>query len=147
MSLRLRALSEVEQAEVTRLAHARREPARTVERARIIWLAAQGTRVPAIAAELHLCEPTVRHWLRRFATAGMAGLADAPCAGAPKTYTADDVSALIAAVHRKPADLELPFACWTLDRLVAYLTEQQGITMKRSRVNEILRAEGIRWRA
>src|SRR5919112_693621 len=109
MALRLGALSEAERVAVKRLAHSRTEPARAVERARIVWLASQGRRVPAIAAELHLCEPTVRRWLTRFAAHGVAGLADAPRAGAPKTYTPDDVSALIAAVLAKPADLELPF--------------------------------------
>ena len=146
MALRLRALTEDERAAVKRLAHSRTEPARMVERGRIVSLASQGKRVPAVAAELHLCEPTVRRWLARFATAGVAGLADAPRAGAPKTYTADDVSALIAAVLAKPTALGLPFACWTLDRLVAYLAEHKGVTMKRSRANEILLAEGIRWR-
>ncbi len=146
MALGLRALTEEEQLTVKRLAHSRTEPARTVERARFVWLATQGARVPAIATEVGVCKPTVRHWLKRFAAAGVAGLADAPRAGAPKTYTPEDVSALIAAVLAKPADLGLPFACWTLDRLVAYLAEQQGIAMKRSRVDEILVAEGIRWR-
>lgn len=62
------------------------------------------------------------------------------------TCTPDDVSALIAAVRAKPTDLGLPFACWTLDRLVAYLTEGKGIGLKHSRVDDILVAEGIRWR-
>lgn len=146
MALQLRALTADEQAAVKRLAHSRTEPARTVERARIVWLAAEGKRAPAIAAEVGVCVPTVRQWMKRFAAAGVDGLADAPRAGAPKTYTPDDVSALIAAVLTKPADLGLPFACWTLDRLVAYLTEHKGVTMKRSRVDEILVAEGIRWR-
>ena len=39
----------------------------------------------------------------------------------------------------------LPFASWTLDRLVAYLSEK-GVGMKRSRVGEVLLAEGLRWR-
>lgn len=146
MALRQRTLTEDEQVTVKRLAHSRTEPARTVERARIVWLAAQGTGVAAIATEVGVCKATARHWLKRFAAAGVTGLADAPRAGAPKTYSPRDVSALIAAVLAKPTDLGLPFACWTLDRLVAYLTEQQGITMKRSRVDEILVAEGIRWR-
>ena len=45
----------------------------------------------------------------------------------------------------RPADLGLPFASWTLDRLVAHLTEW-GIGMRRSRISEILIREGLRWR-
>jgi hypothetical protein len=45
-----------------------------------------------------------------------------------------------------PEALGLPFGSWTLDRLVAYLTEVKGVTMKRSRLSEIFRHEGLRWR-
>ena len=45
----------------------------------------------------------------------------------------------------RPADLGLPFASWTLDRLVAYLAEQ-GIAMRRSRISEIFLQEGLKWR-
>ena len=45
----------------------------------------------------------------------------------------------------RPADLGLPFASWTLDRLVAHLAER-GIGMRRSRISEILLREGLRWR-
>jgi hypothetical protein len=41
--------------------------------------------------------------------------------------------------------LGLPFACWTLDRLVAYLSDQ-GIAMRRSRISEIFIREGLKWR-
>jgi len=35
---------------------------------------------------------------------------------------------------------------WTLDRLAAYLREHKGIAMRRSRIDEILLKEGLRWR-
>src|SRR5262245_63790927 len=37
------------------------------------------------------------------------------------------------------------FACWTLDRLEAYLNEEKKIPIKRSRIDELLIAEGLRW--
>ena len=46
----------------------------------------------------------------------------------------------------KPDTLGLPFACWTLDRLEAYLNEHKQIGMKRSRIDEVLIREGLRWR-
>jgi transposase len=52
----------------------------------------------------------------------------------------------VAAALTKPAELGLPFASWTLDRLAAYLAEEQGIGRKRSRIGELLLAEGLRWR-
>ena len=45
-----------------------------------------------------------------------------------------------------PKALSLPFACWTLDRLQAYLREVKGLGVKRSRIDELLLREGLRWR-
>lgn len=146
MALRLRSLTDDEAAQIRQLAHSRTAPARCVERAEIVWRSSQGQRVPAIASELRLCEATVRQWLKRFNAQGVAGLQDEPRPGPPKTYTPEQVSELIVAALTKPQALGCPFACWTLDRLAAYLSEQKGVTMKRSRIDEILIAEGLRWR-
>jgi len=40
----------------------------------------------------------------------------------------------------------VPFASWTLDRLEAYLNEHQALAIKRSRIDDLLLAEGLRWR-
>ena len=53
---------------------------------------------------------------------------------------------MIAAALTSPRSLGLPFAAWTVDRLAAYLREHTGIAMRRSRIDEILLAEGLRWR-
>src|SRR4051812_2599435 len=65
--------------------------------------------------------------------------------GRPPPYPGEERRSVIAAARPRPADLGLPFASWTLDRLVAYLGEK-GIGMKRSRVSEVLQAEGLKWR-
>ena len=144
--LRVRALTAHETAAITRLAHSRTEAARAVERARIIWLAGQGEPVPVLARQLGLTPATVRLWIKRFNEEGVAGLADKPRSGAPPTYSPEQVWEVIAASLTNPADLGLPFGCWTLDRLQAYLNEAHGIAIKRSRISEILLAEGLRWR-
>jgi transposase len=144
--LTLRPLTDEEARTIDRLAHSRTEPARAVERARIIWQARQGARVPAIARALGLCEATVRLWLTRFNARGLDGLADEPRAGRPPTYTAEEVGGAIAASLMRPEELGLPFGSWTLDRLTAYLHETKGLAISRSRIGEILQAEGLRWR-
>src|SRR6266508_3818243 len=144
--LKLRPLTPEEVATIQQLAHARTAPARTVERARIIWAAHQGQRVAAIAAEVGVCPATVRLWLKRFNARGVEGLADAPRPGHPPTYTPEQVGEVIALSLTDPQTLGLPFAAWTLDRLEAYLNEAPGIPIKRSRISEILIAEGLRWR-
>jgi len=144
--LQLRPMTPEEHTTITRLRQSRTEAARTVERARIIWLASLGWRVPVIAAELRLNERTVRTWLTRFNAAGLDGLRDAPRAGCPPTYSREQVGEVIATALTNPRSLDLPFASWTLDRLTAYLNEEKGIPMKRSRIDELLIEEGLRWR-
>jgi transposase len=144
--LRVRALSTEEEVAVRRLAHSRTEPARRVERARIIWLARAGRPAATIARELGIGTDTVRLWLKRFNAEGLAGLADRPRSGRPATYTPEQVGEVIGASLTKPDTLGLPFGSWTLDRLAAYLNEEKGVPIKRSRIDEILLAEGLRWR-
>ena len=144
--LRLRELTAEEDQTIGRLARSRTAPARVVERARIINLAAHGWRAARIAAEVRVSERTVRRWVKRFTAQGVAGLADAPRSGRPATYPPEAVGELIAASLTKPDELGLPFGSWTLDRLAAYLAEEKGIAMKRSRIGEVLQTEGLRWR-
>ena len=146
MALKLRPLTDDEHTTIERLAHSRTAPARQVERAQIIWLAQQGLSVPAVALRLHLHNQTVRDWLKRFNKDGLSGLDDLPRGGKPPTYSPEQRAEVIALTLTNPQELGLPFACWTLDRLVAYLHEQKQITIKRSRVSELLLQEGLRWR-
>jgi transposase len=146
MTLRLRELTPDEQAALEKLAHSRTAPARPVERARILWQAHRGEAPPLIAVELRLDADTVRRRLRRFNVDGLAALEDKPRRGRPATYSAEQVAEVVAAALTDPQTLGLPFACWTLDRLVGYLTAHKGIALKRRRLDEILLQEGLRWR-
>jgi len=147
MVLHARPLTPDEYTSLRQLAHSRTAPARLVERARIIWQAQQGRRVSAIAAALRLNHKTVRRWLQHFNEHGLAGLEDQPRTGRPATYTAEAAGTVIALALTDPQQLGLPFAAWTLDRLAAYLHEHQGLAIKRSRIGELLLAEGLRWRS
>ena len=142
----LRDLTASEAAAVEALARSRTAPARRVERARVVWRAGRGETPPAIAAALGLDAETVRRRLRRFNAEGLAALEDRHRSGRPATYSPDEVAAVIAAALTSPRSLDLPFASWTLDRLAGYLREQKGIAMRRSRIDEILLKEGLRWR-
>ncbi|MDQ3363791.1 MAG: helix-turn-helix domain-containing protein [Actinomycetota bacterium] len=144
--LRARFWSSDEQDAIERLARSRTAPARLVERARIVLLSRQCDTVEEIAETLGVCQDTVRRWIHRFDRDGVAGLADKPRAGRPPTYTPAEVGAVVAASLTTPEELGLPFASWTLDRLAAYLNEAAAIPIKRSRIGEILQAEGLRWR-
>ena len=144
--LAVRALSDQEAEELRALAHSRAVEARLRDRARICWLSHQGQRVAAIQAALGVADGTVRLWITRFNTQGLDGLRDRRRGGRPATYTPEQVGELVAASLTAPQELSLPFSSWTLDRLAAYLNEERGIAIKRSRIGEILQAEGLRWR-
>jgi transposase len=144
--LRLREMTADERSELTRLAGSRKAEARVVERAAVLLALADGEKPAHIARRLGVSRVTVYGRLRRFNRVGLRALHDEPRTGRPATYTADQKAEAIAAALTKPADLGLPFGCWTLDRLAAYLSEQKGIPIKRSRIDELLQAEGLRWR-
>jgi len=144
--LMLRPLTEAETHALRVLAHGQKAEARLRDRARICWLSHTGRRISEILAIVGVNDKTVRRWISRFNAQGVAGLTDAPRIGRPPTYTAEQIGTVIAPSLTPPDDLGLPFGSWTLDRLAAYLREEQGIAIKRSRIGELLHAEGLRWR-
>src|ERR1700760_4888438 len=161
MTIGVRALNPEETGQLVELARSRKRGAGLVRRAQIVLHAVEEQlSAPEIAARMGLCGETVRFWLKCFNERGLGGLEEDMRSGRPPTYTAEERSAVIAAALARPPALGLafaswsvagpaawglPFASWTLDRLVAYLGEK-GIGMKRSRVSEVLLAEGLKWR-
>jgi transposase len=145
MTLRLRELTDDERMEVGRIARSHTLGAGIVRRAQIVVHALGGLKAEEIASRMNLCGNTVRHWINRFNARGLDGLEEDVRTGRPPTYSAEQRSAVITAALTRPTELGLPFACWTLDRLVAYLSDQ-GIAMRRSRISEIFIREGLKWR-
>ena len=145
MTLRVRAVSDEEREELGRMARSRTGAAGLVRRAQIVLQALAGLKAPEISARMDLCGATVRHWLKRFNVRGREGLEEDVRSGRPPTYSAEQRSAVINTALTPPTNLDLPFASWTLDRLVAYLSEQ-GIAMRRSRISEVFIQEGLKWR-
>jgi transposase len=141
-----RTLTSEEQAHLERLAASRTSAIRDVESARIILLNRTAMSISAIAQHLGRHPGRLGPWIRRFHAEGLAGLADRPRAGRPATYPPQQLALIIDTALHRPTDLGLPFACWTLDRLVDYLHDKHQIGIQRSRLDELLRHEGLRWR-
>jgi transposase len=151
MALKVRPLTAAERTELQRRAQSRTEPARVVERARIVWAVHQGERGPAVARRLGLGVDVVRKWVRRFNAEGVRGLADRPRSGRPVTYSTEQVAQVLATAVTDPKRLGLPFGCWTLDRLTTYLHERPAeaggpLPISRSQLDRLLAGEGLRWR-
>src|SRR3972149_656428 len=85
---------------------AKTSPQRTVLRARICLLAAEGRSNNAIAQELKTSRPTVLQWRARVTKRGPSGLAeDAPHGPSKKALSAEQVKAIVdATLHAKPVD-------------------------------------------
>ena len=117
-------------------ARARRAPARSVERARIVLLAAAGLQNRTIAAQLQIMPETVARWRRRFVTGGVDALAhDAQRPGRPRTIT----DAQVRKVVRKTTQQTPPNATHWSTRTMAAAT---GIS-ERS-VRRIWRQHGLK---
>ena len=87
-------------------AGAKTSPQRTVLRARICLLAADGLPNTVIAGDLRTSRPTVVQWRQRFAARGPAGLAeDAPHGPSSRALSAAKVKAIVeATLHTTPED-------------------------------------------
>ncbi len=77
---------------------------RLATRARLVLRAADGVAIERIAAEFGVAIMTVKLWRRRYAEAGLAGLADAPRPGHPPTYPSDDRDRVIALTLGPPPE-------------------------------------------
>jgi transposase len=91
---------------------------RLVERARIVLLAGAGWGSRAIAREVGCARGVVSRWRVRFAKDRLAGLADAPRSGKPKTYGANADRRILALLDRPPP---AGFARWTAPLLAQAL--------------------------
>jgi transposase len=146
MARRPRTRREEEIDPIRRRAHSRMAPARAVQRARMVWLAHQGQRGPAIAQARPLTPTTVRSGLTRFTRQGLPGLEEQPRPGRPATDSPAQGSEVSATALTDPPPLSLPFACWTRERLPACRPAVKGRGSTRPRLDELWLAEGWRWR-
>ena len=91
---------------------------RLVERARVVLLAATGVASRRVAREVGCARGVVSKWRVRFARDRLAGLADAPRSGKPKTYDAAVDRRILAALDRSPP---AGFVRWTAPLLAREL--------------------------
>jgi transposase len=136
--LRLRELTADELAELHDEYRSTKE-ARIRTRVQIVLLAAeQKLTAPAIAQIVRVNDQTVRNWLRRYESQGLAGLFDEPRPGAPRKVTDAYEQRLLAVVRQRPRALAQPFSMWTIQRLVDFLGEESGIHLSKATVQRLL---------
>jgi transposase len=144
--------------QIRKPAASRHAPGDWIWRARMVVRSWDGLRTGAIAAALGCHPQTVRERLARCNAEGRDGLADRPDAGRKRRLTETERGRILALARTTPpgrlipqreglpvAEDEAGDAHWTLDALVAAAAER-GVTVGRSQVRRIFRAEGKRWR-
>ena len=75
-----------------------------VTRAHIVLRSAEGAAIEHVARDVGVAIMTVKLWRRRYAEAGLAGLADAPRPGHPPTYGREDRDRVIALTLGPPPE-------------------------------------------
>ena len=122
-------LSREQKTALERLRRAHRTPQRLALRAWIILLAAAGKGVRATARMIGVEAKTVRFWRRRWLAGkdegSIAGrLADAPRSGAPATFTAEQVCAIVALACEPPSASGCPITHWSQSALARAAVER-----------------------
>jgi putative transposase len=113
-------LSSEQQAALEGLVRAHGTPQQLALRARIVLLGGSGTGVRATARELGIEPRTVRHWRQRWLSGtgeATERLADAPRSGAPASFTAEQVCAIVALACEPPSASGRPLSHWSQSEL------------------------------
>jgi transposase len=115
-------VSDGDGVELERRVRSKSCPARTVERARIVLLSADGVTGREIAQRVGCSEQTVVAWRARYAASGLAGLDDAPRSGRPRRVDDAMRYAILTKTLQEPPE-DLGVTHWS-SRLLA---EQFGV--------------------
>ena len=134
-------ISDEQRAILNRCVRAKGQPAKVVERARIVLLAAEGAPGVEIAERVGCSEPTVIRWRSRFAEHGLAGLVDQPRSGKPPTIDESVRDEILAATLTEPPS-ELGITHWS-SRLLATWLRRQGTRVSHASIARLWKRFGI----
>jgi transposase len=109
-------LTPDERAELAGVVRRPTSPQQAVTRARIVLRAAEGASNRQIAGEVGMSELRVGGWRNKFIREGIAGLADRPRSGRPRTIDEATVNRVIATTLEPPPGGE---SHWSIKRLAA----------------------------
>jgi len=140
--VRIVSVPDADRARLERMARDRGAPARVAERARIVLLSAEGLTGPQIAERVGCTEPTVIKWRRQYAESGLAGLADAPRPGGPKTVLTDEAigEILSATLTPPPGTLAaMGVTHWSARRLAGWLAREMKLEVSHDSIARLWR--------
>jgi transposase len=142
--VRARRLTDAEGSRLQQVVRRGKHGSIRVRRAVIIMASASGTPVAAIARLVAADEDTVRDVVHAFNDKGLAALDPNWAGGRPRLISDEDITVVVEAATTRPEKLGLPFTCWSLRKLAAYLAgAPRPVTIGRERLRQLLHARGI----
>jgi transposase len=139
--VRVLRIAERDRVRLERRVRAKGLPAREVERARIVLLAADGLSGKRIAELVGCSEPTVVLWRRRFAEHGVPGLDDALRSGRPPSIPEDLRDEILTVTLTQPP-VELGITHWS-SRLLADRLARAGRRVSHATIARVWRHFGV----
>src|SRR3712207_4792015 len=134
-------VSDADRRELQRRVRDKGAPAREVERARIVLLAAEGVPGKQIAAIVGCAEGTVVTWRGRYAEHGLPGLADLPRPGKPAQLPEALRDRVLELTLTEPSD-RLGATHWS-SRLLATALAGEGTPISHATIARIWRRFGV----
>ena len=138
-------LSEAELKELEKAIRKDKRPG-VRNRAIVVRLLHLGYPAEEIAEMQAISKPTVYAYYHRWEEGGIDALVDKPRSGRPPKVTASYRERLRAVLEQEPSNYGYDFTIWTIGRLRAHLAKETGIEISESRMNELLKEEGYRYR-
>jgi transposase len=116
-----------------RLVRTRSTPQQLALRARMLLHVADGMGVRATAREVGVWPKTVRYWCNQWRQAAeRQPVADAPRSGAPATFTAEQICAVVALTCERPEDSERPISQWSQREIADEVIDEASLRVSRS---------------
>jgi transposase len=116
------------------------------DRGIVVRLLHLGYPAEEIAEMQVISKPTVYACYHRWEEGGVDALADKPRSGRPPKVTSSYREQLHEVLAHEPSDYGYDFTIWTIGRLRAHLVKETGIEISESRMSELLKEEGYRYR-
>ena len=143
--VRARRLTDLEGQRLQQIVRRGKHGSVRVRRAMIIMASASGTPAAAIARLVAADQDTVRDVIHLFNARGLAALDPRWAGGRPRLISDADIDAIVTTATIRPEKLGLPFTCWSVRKLCAYLagSPARPVDIGRERLRQILASRGL----
>jgi transposase len=124
----------------------RSEESRYDHRLHGVLLVAQGMTCPEVAGLLGDAPRSVKNWVRRFESAGLAGLQEGERPGRPRRLSSQQLAEVDAVLRKTPREAGMGGNSWDGKTLAAWIKRQYGARLGVRQSQRLFRQLGFRLR-